>query len=172
MIEIELNYKDIFMEETKPESQNTGSSELDQCKLAVEEWKNKFLRAQADFDNFTRRIEREKVTWLRFGQAALLKDLLPIVDNVDRALASQSKTPDLQQLLIGFELIGKEFHKFLTAQGVEEIKHVATFDPQLHEALMRVESHEHKPGEIVAVLEKGYLFKGEVLRPAKVSVAQ
>lgn len=161
--------------EQQPEQENPqglASGELEQCKVALEEWKNKFLRTQADFDNFTRRIEREKITWLRFGQAALLKDLLPIVDNIDRALASQVTTEEPQQLLTGFELIRKEFHKFLTANGVEEIKQMATFDPQLHEALMQVESPDHKPGTIVQVLEKGYQFKGEVLRPAKVSVAQ
>jgi molecular chaperone GrpE len=149
--------------------------DLEQCKSQIEDWKNKFLRAQADFDNFTRRIEKEKVTWLRAGQMPILRELLNIVDDVDRALANQVSsqlTPELQQWLAGFSLIGKALHKLITSHGVEEIKQISTFDPTIHEALIQVDAADRKSGDIIEVLQKGYMFKGEVLRAAKVSVAK
>ena len=76
------------------------------------------------------------------------------------------------QSIAGFALIHKELHKFLEKHGVTEIKEVAEFDPNLHEAIMNVESADHQSGAIVQVLQKGYMFKGQVLRPAKVSVAK
>jgi molecular chaperone GrpE len=163
------------VEQDSVSSQETAHRDLAQCKAQIEDWKNKFLRAQADFDNFTRRIEKEKVTWLRAGQMPILKELLNIVDDVDRALTNQISTqltPELQQWFAGFSLIGKALHKLLTSHGVEEIKQINTFDPVIHEALIQVDAADRKSGDIIEVLQKGYMFKGEVLRAAKVSVAK
>ncbi|MCL4229809.1 nucleotide exchange factor GrpE [Candidatus Dependentiae bacterium] len=168
------------MEETvsKEHTENTpetNTQPLELCQAQLQEWREKYLRVQADFDNFTRRIEKEKSSWMRVVQATMLKDMLTIVDDVERAFATNMAielTPELQQWLAGFELIGKSLQKFLLAQGVEEISQMSTFDPRLHEALMQVTSADHASGSIVEVFQKGYLFKDEVLRPAKVSVAQ
>lgn len=154
---------------------STENTALQQCKAQLEEAQNKFLRVQADLDNFSRRVEKEKTTWIRVGQATLLKDILSIVDDMERAFSTKQEniTPEMQQWLSGFELIAKGLTKFLATHGVTEISQMKTFDPNLHEALMQVPSPEHhKAGDIIQVLQKGYEFKGEVLRPAKVSVAQ
>lgn len=168
------------MEETvsKERTENTsevGTQALELCQAQLQEWREKYLRVQADFDNFTRRVEKERASWMRVVQATMLKDILAIVDDVERAFTTNTAielTPELQQWLTGFELIGKSLQKFLLAQGVEEIAQMSTFDPHLHEALMQVASADHSSGSIVEVFQKGYLFKDEVLRPAKVSVAQ
>jgi molecular chaperone GrpE len=169
------------MEETTQQNQSMQTSDsqdqiaLQQCQVQLQEWKEKYVRVQADLDNFSRRVEKEKSTWMRVAQAAILKDLLNIVDDVERAFSTTtaiSLTAELQQWLTGFELIARGLQKFLISQGVEEISQIQSFDPNLHEALMQVDSPEHTSGTIIRVFQKGYMFKGEVLRPAKVSVAR
>lgn len=164
----------VFQEQTGNASVGDVQS-LEHCQAQLQEWREKYLRVQADFDNFTRRIEKEKVSWMRVVQATMLKDILAIVDDVERAFTTHAAvelTPELQKWLTGFELIGRGLQKFLLSQGVEEIVQIKTFDPSLHEALLQIESPNHISGNIVEVFQKGYLFKNEVLRPAKVSVAQ
>lgn len=165
------------MEDTKYTNSDAMQEydELQQCQQQVQEWKEKYLRVQADLDNFSRRVEKEKATWMRVAQTTMLKDLLAVVDDVERAFSTNmvvALTPELQQWLAGFELVGKGLQKFLMSQGVEEITQLQSFDPHIHEALMQVSSPDHVAGAIMQVFQKGYLFKGEVLRPAKVSVAE
>lgn len=149
-------------------------TELEICKQELVQVKDQYLRAKADFENFKRRIEKEQTQWYRAAQAQLMLDLLEIVDNFDRALEETQKQEQSEQFkawLEGFELIHKSLHKLLSDYEIEEIA-VDSFDPHLHEAVSQIKSEEHKSGEIVEVMQKGYTFKGEVLRPAKVTVAQ
>ncbi len=142
------------------------AQQLKECVAQKEEWKDRFLRTAADFENFKKRTEKERVLWISNAQSTLLNDLVNVVDNFDRAFEQQHEN------IAGFELIYKELKKLLEKYGVTEIKEVSHFDPKLHEAIMQVDSPDHKPGDIVKVLQKGYLFKGELLRPTKVSVAK
>lgn len=142
--------------------------ELKECQTQRDEWKDRCLRTVADFENFKRRVEKEKMMWIASAQSSIIQDLLSIVDDFDRAFAQEQNTANTQ----GFALIYKAFAKLLEKYGVQEIKDLTHFDPTYHEAIMQVESSDHKPGDIVQVLQKGYTFKGEVLRPAKVSVAK
>lgn len=149
--------------------------ELAVCKEGANEWKDKFLRLTADFENYKRRAEKERANWVSSAQAEMLRQLLPIADTVDRALADAHKTaqtPEMKIWLAGFAMIGDALHKFLRSNEVTEITDTAAFDPQFHEAIVSVQAEGKAAGDIVAVLEKGYLFKGELLRPAKVSVAK
>ena len=160
----------------KQESNQTDVSEnnaLLKCEQERDNFKAQFLRVTADFENFKRRQEKEQAQWYQQAQADLLKNLLVVVDNFDRALQEkQTRTPELASWLQGFELIHKSIKKLLKDYDVEELKNMTEFDPEFHEALAQVESEDKNPGDIVDVLEKGYTFKGLLLRPAKVTVVK
>jgi molecular chaperone GrpE len=137
------------------------------------DYKVLFLRATADLQNFKRRTERERSEWATLIQIDVIEKMIPILDDVERALAhtEQQTTPETIARLEGFQLIAKNFKKALAGLGVEEISTAGLFNPELHEALMQVASPEHRSGEIVQEFRKGYTLKGKVLRHAQVSVA-
>lgn len=170
----EMNYTQDNAEQPTPNQENSDdSAELFACIAERDSWKEKFLRLQADYDNFTKRNEKERLQWRDTLQSALLLDILPIVDDFDRAFEKQNEADiSLQNWLAGFEMIRKSLQKFLEKYNVKEIPATLPFDPEYHEALMQVESPSHQAGEIVGILQKGYTFRDEVLRPAKVSVAK
>lgn len=150
-------------------------SSLDVCKQNCQEWKDKYLHVAADLQNYKRRIEKEQALWIDRAQGDLLLRLLAIVDDFDRALSehhNRERTPELDQWLKGFELIGKGLYKLLQELQVTEIKDTIYFDPTLHEAIVQVEDAQRSSGEIVDVIQKGFMFKERVLRPAKVTVAK
>lgn len=149
--------------------------QLDACKATQQEWREKYMHVAADLENFKRRMAKEQAVWAQAAQGKVLVDLLAIVDDFDRAIQEQEKeklSDEVQAWLAGFDMIHNGLHSFLKKQGIEEIPVDKPFDPEYHEALLQVESDEHESGTIVAVMQKGYLFKGTVLRPAKVSVAK
>lgn len=138
-------------------------------------WKDRFMRVTADFENYKRRMVKERLQWGNSAQVEMLLSLLPIINNVDRALAEQqskNQSPELQAWFTGLELIAKSLHKFLDQFEVELVNCTGEFDPTMHEALMHIENSTVPSGNIVQVLEPGYLFKKAVLRPAKVAVAK
>ena len=165
------------MKSKKEEQKNTTSddNELVACQQELATWKEKCLRVSADLDNFRRRMEKEQVRWMQVAQAQLLKDLLSIVDDFDRALSHKEKlefTPEVAEWVSGVAMINTSFTKILSQSGLTKISETKTFDPELHEAVVQVDSPEHNAGEIVEVLQKGYRFNQQVLRPSKVSVAK
>lgn len=150
-------------------------TELEKCQIERDEWKDRCLRTAADFENFKKRSEKDRLFLIQQTQSTILKSIIDIVDDFDRAFMAidmQKLDENAKQLLTGFTLIHQAFTKFLIHYGVQEMTDYRHFDPTKHEALMQVESSEHQSGDIVQVLQKGYLFKGQVLRPAKVSVAK
>lgn len=166
-------------QEVKDTNQNPELNELKEslqsCKQDCHEWKDKYIHVSADLQNYKRRTEQQQALWGMRAQADVLLQLLPIVDDFDRALSehyNRERTPELDEWLKGFELIGKSLYKFLQDAGVAEIKEIIYFDPYIHEAIVQVESDKHTSGEIVDVIQKGYMFKDQVLRPAKVTVAK
>lgn len=170
--------KDTQSQENSNEQQAVDFAHTDQlaaCKKEADDWKEKYMRVQADLDNFSRRVDKERIQWRVSGQAAIITDLLEIVDDFDRAFEQLNKaslSTDAQSWITGFEFIRKAFNKFLDKHEVAPIPTTGMLDTRYHEALMEVESPDHKSGEIVAVLQKGYTFKGQVLRVAKVSIAK
>ena len=156
-------------------SDNAGrdAGKLASCEAQLAEVKEKFVRASADFENFKKRTQRDQAQWFDQGQSRVITQLLPIVDDFDRALAQQKVQPsDAKAWGEGFELIHKSLQKMLESFDVKEISADLPFDPELHEALVSVEDSGRPSGEVVEILQKGYLFRGKVLRPAKVSVAK
>lgn len=146
------------------------NQELHLCKQDVAMWKDQASRIFADFDNYKKRTEKEQLSWMQTAQGKVLKDLLSVVDNFDRALAS--KTDDAADVYAGIEMIYKSVLQVLHKYGVTEFAEYTAFDPEMHEALMDAESADHASGQIVQVLEKGFMIKDKVLRPAKVIVAK
>lgn len=160
--------------ETSCEQAEANGSGCNECKQ-LPDLKDSYVRLNADFENYKRRVAKDQVTWVAAGQAHLLNDLLQIVDDFDRALAEYEKeghSENLDSWLQGFELIRKSLYKFLEKNQVKEIDPLKEFDPELHEAISQIESKDHESGQIVEVVQRGFMFKNEVLRPAKVIVAK
>jgi len=134
------------------------------------EWKDRFLRLSAEFENFKKRTSAEQVQWIQRSQQRVIVDILSVVDDFDRAL--QQKNEENASLFAGIELIYKSFLTILKKYKVEEISTVGTFNPELHEAIMQVDSESHASDEIVDAVQKGFMMNGQVVRHAKVTVAK
>lgn len=134
---------------------------------------DKFLRIAAELDNYKKRIAKERTDYIKYGNEALIKDMLPIVDSLDRALEHSGSQEDFEVFISGFKLIQEQFIGCLEKHGVEKVQSIGeTFDPNIHEAVLQVESEEIGENKVVEEFEKGYLLNGRLLRPAKVSVSK
>ena len=140
---------------------------------AKEHW-DQLLRLKADFENTKKRLEREKLDAIKFANEALLIEILPIVDNLDRAMASLDEGHDPEKVKKGLHIAQGELHEVLQQHGVEMVKSVGMeFDPRFHEAVAAVEAGENmKDGTIVDEVQRGYLLNGRLLRPSRVRIAQ
>ena len=152
-----------------PVSEMISPQELQACQQEVQDWKQKYSYLTADFENFKRRSLKEYELMRTDAYARILKPILTIIDDFDRALMT---LPQDDALRAGFVMIRKSFDKLLADAQVTEIETNGEFDPEKHEAIMFVQTTEYAPGAIVQVLQPGYKLKDFVLRPAKVSVAQ
>ncbi len=142
--------------------------ELD-CKKLQED----YLRALADFDNYRRRTERDLEVSQRLALERLVMDLLPVLDNFDRAVSSVRSDMPIESVHKGMELIHRQLREAICKHGVEEYSCVGQeFDPRKAEAIGYVESGEHPPNVVVTEACKGYLCSGKVMRPARVIVAR
>jgi molecular chaperone GrpE len=136
-----------------------------------EDLRSTLLRRQADFENFRKRVERERHEEGQRGVQRLVENELPVLDGFERALAAH-KDPAYEEYRKGFELIYKQLWDVLSRHGVEPITAEGKqFDPHFHQAIERVETDDHADGAVIEVLQPGYLFHGRVLRPATVRVA-
>lgn len=137
----------------------------------LEEEQNKYLRLLADYDNFKRRTKKDQELAKQFRSQSLLTDLLPVLDNFDRALAVEAKSEESASLLKGLEMVKKSLIDAVTAEGLEEIKAVGEpFDPHFHQAVIQENDPDSEPGTVLQELQKGYTLNGRVLRPAMVKV--
>ena len=132
---------------------------------------DRLLRTAAEFDNYRKRIDRERRELSEYAGADILTDMLPIIDNLERAL--QAAGGDAESYRRGVELIHKQMTDLLLKRGVKPIEAVgAQFDPRYHEAVMQEVSGEHREGEVMAELRRGYTLGERLLRPATVKVAK
>jgi molecular chaperone GrpE len=164
-----------------PDDNETGSSggasqaELDAAREELQQAGERMLRLQADFENFRKRALRERQEAVQYGSQNLVKDLLSVVDNLERAIdhARQSEGGDLQSLLQGVELVQRELLGVLSKHHVSEIDaRGRLFNPALHEAMAQISNDDVKPNTIVDVLQKGYQLHDRLIRPARVVVAR
>ena len=145
---------------------------LDEAKQLLDEKTDRYLRAVADLDNQRKRAQREREDYIRFANESLLRDLLPVLDNFDRALGAARAGSEAQSLLAGVELIQRELLKVLEKFGVTPYSAVGQpFDPERHEAVQRVIKPDAPDMTVVEEIQRGYVLNGRVLRPAMVVVA-
>ena len=157
-----------------------GESELDGVRRELEDkieevraLNDKYLRLAAEFDNYKRRAQRDQSEGIRFANEKIFKDLLPIIDNLDRALKCGSEQTGNGGLLEGVELTYKQFLETLTKFGVRQVSSVGEiFDPAMHQAVAQVESETAKPNTVIEEFQKGYFLHERILRPAMVTVAK
>lgn len=146
--------------------------ELEKWKRQSEEHYEMFLRARADLENYRRRARKELEDTARYGAAALAEALLPVLDNMERALAAGPDS-DGEAFYQGVEMVYRQLLQVLSEAGLSPIEAVGKpFDPHLHNAVMQTESEEYEPGTVVEELQRGYRFKDRVLRPTMVKVSK
>ena len=135
------------------------------------EQKNDFLREKADLENFRKRLVKDKADSVQFANERLLKELVEIDDNMDRALNTPNTS--LETLKEGIEMIQKQFSTFLKNQKVEQIEAMGKpFDPSLHEVMTQLESEDHDENTVMQEYSKGYTLNGRILRSAKVVISK
>jgi molecular chaperone GrpE len=162
-----------------PTAEKRGAADGDLMdKLAEAEKKvaenyDKYVRAVAEFDNYRKRAIREKADAIKYGNENLLRDILPLVDNVDRALEHADTSDDFEAFKKGLKMLHEQLLCCLRKYGVQVIEAAGQdFDPNIHEAMLQVVSDEHATGKVVNEFERGYLLNGRLLRPAKVCVCK
>ena len=140
--------------------------------LLAEEHRDRYLRAAAEFDNARKRAARERDEYTRYANESLLRELLPVLDNFERALQSARNETTAAAVTAGVELIQRELLRVLEKFGVTSFTSVGQpFDPERHEAIARVPAQDQPEGTVVDETARGYLLNGRILRPAMVTVA-
>jgi molecular chaperone GrpE len=146
--------------------------ELQALRKLADENHERYMRVQADYDNFRRRSRLEKEDFAKYASMKLIEQLLPIVDNFERAIAASQQAKDYDALIKGIEMTAKQLDQVLEAEGLKSIESVnQPFNPEFHQAIMQVESEEHEEGIIIEEIQKGYILKDKVIRPAMVKVS-
>jgi len=158
-------------EDTVVDETETLKAEIENLKQLNAALKEQMLRIQAEAENFRKRMQREKDEFARFAREGFVRDLLPVKDNLERALLHADDDPEA--IVVGVKLILEQFDSTFKTMGVECVEcQGKIFDPELHEAMSQVESDEHEPNTVVGELQKGYQLNGRLLRPAMVTVAK
>lgn len=153
----------------KEKKKSKKDSEIEALKAELELKSDQLMRTAAEFDNFKKRTEREKASVAEFAKAGLIKQLLPILDNIDRAAAADRDSADY---IKGIEMIVKQFEAIAANLNIEEIAKAGDqFDPNFHEAVMHFEDETLGENVIAEVLQKGYKIGDTVIRAAMVKVA-
>lgn len=160
--------------EEETTAEEVQENEVARLKKELSEMEDQYLRAQAEIVNMRNRFQKERADLIRYRSQELAKELLPALDNLERALKSEVQDEQGANLKKGIEMVYESLQQALKQAGVEEIKALGeVFDPTLHQAVQTVPaSDEHKADEIVEVLQKGYKLHDRVIRPTMVMVAQ
>jgi len=162
----------------KTEEVEAEVDELSQLKELVAEWEDKYLRAHADFENSKRLLMKDKTAAVSYANESFANDVLAVVDSFDSALAMIATTEVeedsevISKIKEGLELTYTQLTKVLEKNGIKAVECEGEMNPDVHQAIMQVESEDKQTGEIVQVLQKGYTIKDRLLRPAMVSTAK
>lgn len=181
--EVEEISKDHSSEETELESKEANApvteeeqaiqslkDEIEKVQLEKKETYERMLRIQAEYENFKKRTEREKIAERKYKAQDLANELLPVLDNFERALQIEVNENN-KSIFEGISMVYSQLKEALKSQGIDEIETVGNqFDPNQHHAIMQVEDDEREANEIVEELQKGYMLKDRVIRPAMVKV--
>ena len=157
----------------EPEEQQEKEDKKDPKDEKIQELTDRLQRLMAEFDNYRKRTEKEKLAQYDLGVSGTVAKLLPMVDSFDRGLASVKDSDPESPVVAGMDLIYKQLQKAMEEIGVEPMNAEGKpFDPNFHNAVLQVENDELESGTVAAELMKGYMYKGKVVRPATVSVVQ
>ena len=155
------------------------TAEVDPLEAALAEaadYKDKYHRAHADFENSKKRLEKDKMNAVAYANESFAKDILAVMDSFENALASMEESGDssevLEKMKEGVNLTHEQLKKVLEKNHIKAVECEGEFDPEVHQAIMQVESDAHETGDIVQVMQKGYTIKDRVLRPAMVSTCK
>lgn len=145
--------------------------QLSQASKEAGEYLDLLKRQKADFENYKKRMVKERQQIVGWAVADLMKGLLPVLDDFERAMESAESSQDFSSLAEGIKMVYEHLKQFLEGEGLAEISAEGqSFDPHIHEAMMRVESNDHPDNVVMGQLRKGYMYKGQVLRPSMVQV--
>lgn len=158
----------------KPTPEQKLEKELEEAKKTIEEQKDKYLRLSAEFDNYRKRTMKEKAELIKNGGEKAISAILPILDDLERALQNMQKADNVQSMYEGLDLIFQKFHKVLAQEGLQKMEPVGeTFDTDYHEAIALVPApDEAQKGKVLDCVQTGYKLNDKVIRHAKVVVAQ
>jgi molecular chaperone GrpE len=144
-----------------------------EAKAEAARFKEQWMRSAADFDNFRKRSRKELEDTRKAGREELLKDLLPVFDNLERAMTSAERATDVKPVSDGLKMVLRQFIDTIGRSGITKVPTVGSqFDPSVHEAIQQVETEEHPPGTVVAEVQPGYLQGERLVRAAMVIVAK
>ncbi|KJE25955.1 nucleotide exchange factor GrpE [Geobacillus thermoleovorans] len=150
-----------------------AKAQIAELEAKLSEMEHRYLRLYADFENFRRRTRQEMEAAEKYRVQSLASDLLPVLDNFERALKIETDNEQAKSILQGMEMVYRSLVDALKKEGVEAIEAVGKpFDPYLHQAVMQAEAEGYEPNTVVEELQKGYKLKDRVLRPAMVKVSQ
>ncbi|KHE71189.1 nucleotide exchange factor GrpE [Halobacillus sp. BBL2006] len=169
----EIVEEELDQNDAEHEPAEETNDELEQLRQEKEEINNRLLRLQADYDNFRRRTQKEKEADRKYRSQSLVEELVPVLDNFDRALQVEVDGDAAGKFAEGMKMVYQQFKAALDKEGVEEIPAVGEeFDPHLHQAIMQVEDDNYDSNIVVEELQKGYRLKDRVIRPSMVKVNQ
>jgi len=174
--EIPIEESPVETEETIVSDQDEEKemfAELEEARQKLQESEEKVLRLAAEFENTKKRLQREREISLKYAEENVLKELLPGIDNIDRAMEQGQDSNSMESLLEGIELTRKGLSATLEKFGVKAIESIGEpFDPNIHEAVAMEETEEMEPNRVLKEFQKGYLYKDRLLRAAKVIVSK
>ncbi|WP_300342011.1 MULTISPECIES: nucleotide exchange factor GrpE [unclassified Fusobacterium] len=146
--------------------------EIGKLKAEVEDWKQSYLRKQAEFQNFTKRKEKEMEELRKFASEKIVTKLLDGLDNLERAISASEATKDFDGLVKGVDMILGQLKGIMESEGVEPITAEGKYDPVYHHPVMVEDNQEFEDDHIILELQKGYTMKGKVIRPSMVKVCK
>jgi molecular chaperone GrpE len=160
------------VETTADTPEGEREDEVARLTKELEDVRDLVRRKHAEFENYRKRSERERGEFVNHAGAELVGEILPVLDNLERALEAPAVGTD-DRFREGIEIVHRQFRDILVKAGLKEVEALGLeFDPHVHEAVGRVETKDHREGEVLEVYQKGYFFKDRLLRPALVNVAQ
>lgn len=170
---VEIEEKEEIKVEEKVSITKEELAKLEEQSNLANEYLDHLRRFKAEFENYKKRQERERIEFIRLSNEGLMAELLPVMDSLDRALMGVHQSHSLESFLPGVELIRKQLGDVLVKNGLGTIETIGIpFDPKVHEALMHLESDEYPEDIIVQEVRKGYVLNNKVIRPAQVAVSK
>jgi len=160
-------------EQAAAETTAAAAPDTEALLAEVEKYKDAALRSRAEFDNYRKRVVREKEDAIRYANSSLIENLLPILDNLELGLGAAKTASDAAGIVQGLEMVRKQLEDFLRGNGVENVEAAgAAFDPNVHEAVGHEASPEVAEGMVVRQLRRGFKLRDRLLRPASVVVSK